>query len=354
MPKPKLNLTNVSKALRSNTEPMQEANASRISKSLEKLSQPAGRNTFDVKYIPLEIIQRNEKNTWPIINIDSLEDSILHFGLLEALSGFYVGEKFVLESGERRYTAINNLVQKYSDPDIDTTTADYKCYKKNVEQFALQGIPCKIEANTDPLYSEARLKIANLEKRPDDPAFLAKEIYELSVLYEKINAALPEDSRFSINNRIAADLGLGTRQVIRNKQFGSLTPELQAALVDTAGINEGSRYHVLPEDAQKKLAEDINATGIIPDVDTAKVIYEKPEAEIKEASSSAPETDILDRNRDAISKEVALKKSIKALNKAYKKAMTALSDYESIDESIIKSLDLKPSEAYRDDIFCYK
>lgn len=347
MPKPKLNLKNVSIAL--NTQSSPEAD-SRISSTLEQLQQPS-RNIFRIGNIPLDKIRRNTKNEYPIIELDKLQQSILTFGLIEPLSVHFISEEdmYELESGERRFTAIQNLINKYTSDDIDKTSAQYQLYRKNVEQFLLNGLPCKIENEAHPLYSEARLIIANNEKRSDDPVFQSKMTSRLAELYTLINAELPENERFSINEKIAEDLNLGTRQVIRNKQFGSLNPDLQSALIKDKGINEGSRYHVLSQEAQEQLAKDIQKTGVVPDLETAKDLYENSStSDLKSLENSDSHSNTIPGEHiDAITKQTALKKAMKSLSKSIDKTLLALAAYENIDPSVLKSLKLDPPSDYR-------
>lgn len=346
MPKPRLNLKNVSIALNTQSSPETD---SRISSTLEQLQQPS-RNIFRIGNIPLDKIRRNEKNEYPIIELDKLQNSILTFGLIEPLSVHFISEEdmYELESGERRFTAIQNLINKYTSDDIDKTSAEYQLYRKNVEQFFLNGLPCKIENEAHPLYSEARLIIANNEKRSDDPVFQSKMTSRLAELYTLINAELPENERFSINEKIAEDLNLGTRQVIRNKQFGSLNPDLQNALIKDKGINEGSRYHILSQEAQKQLAKDIQQTGVVPDLETAKDLYENPASDLKTLESKDTHTNTIPGEHiDAITKQTALKKAMKSLSKSIDKTLLALEAYENIDSSVLKSLKLETPSDYR-------
>lgn len=357
-----LNLSRISSALENTIStdapnPSVENQEQNEREKIKLQSQPSV-NLFRIINIQKDQIRKNEKNDFPIVEIERLEWSILHFGLLEALSVHYLPEinMYELESGERRYTAITNLINRYGNS-IPDDSEEYRNYKKNVEQFDLNGIPCKIESDGDLLYSEARLIIANAERRPDDPVFLAKKTNDLAKIYAAINQSLPEKERFNINQKIASDLGMGTRQVIRNKQFGSLQPELQEVLADTTGINEGARYHTLSSDAQKKLAKDIAETGIIPDVNTAKKIYnnndDKANTELPEADQSqADQPDVISPEKiAAIQKSANVKAALKGLNRQIKKMQSALNEYLEVEPELIQALELSDPETIKDQIW---
>lgn len=362
--KPVLNLSRISSALEKSAQvDTSEAIPESKQQSPEKEPFPKAQtsvNLFRIKNIQKDQIRKNAKNDFPIVEIERLEWSILHFGLLEVLSVHYLPEvnMYELESGERRYTAITNLINKYGNA-VPDDSEEYKNYKKNVEQFDLNGIPCKVENDGDLLYSEARLIISNAEKRPDDPVFLAKKTNDLAKIYAAINESLPEKERFNINQKIASDLGMGTRQVMRNKQFGSLDPALQQVLAEKTGINEGARYHALSSDAQKKLAKDITETGIVPDVNTAKKMYDvkndqAPEDDDKvkgdQLSTQSKSSTISPEKAAAIKKSADIKAALKGLNRQIKKIKSAFEEYQAIDPELIHSLELSDPETIQKEI----
>ena len=101
-------------------------------------------------------------------------------------------------------------------------------------------------------------------------------------------------------------------------------------------------------DAQKKLAKDIEETGTVPDVDSAKKIYEASnssslfqikEEEQKEQASISPEKAV------AVKKSADVKAALKSLNRQIKKIKSAFEEYKEIDEDLIQTLGLfNPSE----------
>lgn len=350
--KGKLDLSRVSSALQNQTKETKNVKLEETEKIEEKENIPKtdASNLFRVINIPRKKIHRSEKNDWAITQIEKLEWSLLHFGLLEALSVHYDPDMdmYEIESGERRFTALNNLIDRFSDH-IPDNSEEYIYYKRNIEQYALNGIPCKIEEDSDPIAAEIRLNIANIEKRPDDPLFLAKKVNDLAKLYAKLNAMLPEEERFSINEKIAEDLGIGKRQVIRNKQFGGLEQDLQDALAETAGINEGSRYHILSPEAQKKLAKDIQETGSLPDPQTAKEIYEQESSESPKNDSKKEPASVPKDKAEALKKAAEIKKAIKGLENQVKKYKKVLESYSDIDPEVRQALNLSdPEEIQRE------
>ena len=197
------------------------------------------------------------------------------------------------------------------------------------------------------------MNIANLEKRPDDPIFLAQKTKEMADLYGQLNEQLPKNLRFNVNEKLAEDMSMSTRQIIRNKQFGSLKPELQEKLSSITGINEGAKYHVLDADEQKYLSEIIDKTGSAPDVQMVRKMYQddlknsqhqNDLADSENDSASAP--DELQESSDTIAKNIALKKSaevksaVRSLKKDVKKIQAALDAYREISPDIIEVLAL--------------
>lgn len=148
-------------------------------------------------------------------------------------------------------------------------------------------------------------------------------------------------------------MSMSTRQVIRNKQFGSLKPELQDKLSSITGINEGAKYHVLDDAEQKYLSEVIDKTGSAPDVQSIRKMYQDDLKKAQQQNGltdndngnvSAP--DELQESSDTIAKNAALKKSaevksaVRSLKKDVKKIQAALDAYREISPDIIEVLAL--------------
>lgn len=66
----------------------------------------------EIKYIDIDRIETNPLNDAPIIQVDELAESILTVGLKEPLNVYRRGSGYVLDGGERRYTAIRDYIFK--------------------------------------------------------------------------------------------------------------------------------------------------------------------------------------------------------------------------------------------------
>ena len=372
--KPKMDFSRVSRGLQEkNSEQTEETSAksndivadkqgsgstSDLVKKMSALHHSQASSSYDIKNIPIDKIHTNPKNDYPMVLIDRLAQTILVFGLIEPLEvvpesdGYYK-----LESGERRLTAIKALINQYSDytPNGSETDQSYDYYRQNIYQFEINGVPCVVASHhTDELWSQIRLNIANLEKRPDDPIFLAQKTKEMADLYGQLNEQLPKNLRFNVNEKLAEDMSMSTRQVIRNKQFGSLDPELQTKLSPITGINEGAKYHVLDKNEQKFLSDIIDKTGSAPDVKSVKKMYQEtsktqndPKGNEIDGSSSPDElqdqSDVMEKNI-ALKKSAEVKSAVRSLKKDIKKIQAALDSYSQISSDIIDSLELENVE----------
>lgn len=149
-------------------------------------------------------------------------------------------------------------------------------------------------------------------------------------------------------------MSMSTRQVIRNKQFGSLDPELQTKLSPITGINEGAKYHVLDKNEQKFLSDIIDKTGSAPDVKSVKKMYQEtskalndPKGNEIDGSSSPDEfqdqSDVMEKNI-ALKKSAEVKSAVRSLKKDIKKIQAALDSYSQISSDIIDSLELENVE----------
>lgn len=153
--------------------------------------------------------------------IESLMDSILHFGLLQPINVIYIMDEdmYCIEAGHRRTEAIDRLIQKYKDPE-DIDSVDVEFYLKNIKQFEV-GYPCNIvdilkddipyDYDSDfPLEdipesiidSEIRLIITNEESRNRSPSVRAANVARLSKLYERKNLGKTKRSdKININKK---------------------------------------------------------------------------------------------------------------------------------------------------------
>lgn len=80
---------------------------------MNSFSKSMAQNSFRIEKIPYNKIVTNTKNKYSIEKIEELEFSILHNGLKQNLEVKDNGDgTYTLISGERRYTALGNLISK--------------------------------------------------------------------------------------------------------------------------------------------------------------------------------------------------------------------------------------------------
>lgn len=221
---------------------------------------------FKLQYVPRDKIQINPKNSYPQEDIEKLAQSILNFGLLHNLEGFYDEDKniYILESGERRTRAIDFLIEKYKDY-TEKENDSYQLYLKNVHGF-IHGYPMNIKLklsseNMTPLEaieSELRLMAANEETRNTTPEKRLQNIAKYSELYSKRNALLKKP--INVNEEIAKQENISARQVQKYKNVLKLIPELQEAFNNSnITLNEGSSYASLSEEDQLTIVHLLQA-----------------------------------------------------------------------------------------------
>ena len=95
----------------------------------------------DVIFVPRSKITKNPENFYTIGDVSSLAQSIRFSGLSQPLEIKAIGDgQYMLLGGERRLTAIDNLI---ADPEVDDWTDDplIACIVKNVEQISLPLSP---------------------------------------------------------------------------------------------------------------------------------------------------------------------------------------------------------------------
>ncbi|MBS6503653.1 MAG: ParB N-terminal domain-containing protein [Clostridium sp.] len=243
-----------------------------ISKNIEKANTLEAKNNFKVEYIAINDIKRNEKNFYEIVNVDELAEDIKMNGLNHNLvvrkleNGTYE-----LISGERRYTALNKLVQEGNN------------------LFAL--VPCKvIEAND--IDAEIILIQANAQTRELTDLEKLEQVKRLTELY-KTKKANGESISGKIRNIIANDLNLSATQVSRYESINNnLIPELKEVLESgNLTIANASEFSALSEDNQKVILDiindkvELNKKEAIDLKNKLKEIEEEKEREIKSRQS---------------------------------------------------------------------
>lgn len=229
------------------------------------------KNPFDIKLIPRNRIRANKKNNYPIEEIDSLAKSILEYGLQQNLVVIYSSEEdlYIIETGHRRATALNKLIDKYSG--VDGESPEYDLYKKNVAPYE-KGYPCRVlyledgikydvsdetDLTTVPvsvLDSEIRLYITNEEVRAKNPARTAQAVARLKQLYDAKNAKLNRSDKINVNNEIAENLNISSRQVAKYNSTDNLIPELRSLFINNSiTLTSAAGYARLTPDDQMQI-----------------------------------------------------------------------------------------------------
>lgn len=84
-----------------------------ISKNTRKVEEFKAKDNFKIDYINIDRIKRNEKNFYEIVDIESLAEDIKLNGLNHNLVVRKLdNDMYELISGERRYTALNKLINE--------------------------------------------------------------------------------------------------------------------------------------------------------------------------------------------------------------------------------------------------
>ncbi|WP_133017070.1 ParB/RepB/Spo0J family partition protein [Clostridium cuniculi] len=210
-----------------------------VSQNVKKANEIEDKNNFNVQYIDIKDIERNKKNFYEIVNVDELAEDIKMNGLNHNLVVRKLDNgKYELISGERRYTALTQLVEQGN------------------EIFAL--VPCKvIEAND--IDSEIILIQANAQTRELTEIEKLEQVKRLTELY-KTKKKNGEKVPGKIREIIANDLKLSPTQVGRYERINkNLIPELKEILENgNLTIANASEFSSLSEDNQKVILEIIN------------------------------------------------------------------------------------------------
>lgn len=243
-----------------------------ISKNIEKSNTLEAKNNFKVEYIDIKDIKRNEKNFYEIVNVDELAEDIKMNGLNHNLVVRKLENgSYELISGERRYTALNKLVQEGNN------------------LFAL--VPCKvIEAND--IDAEIILIQANAQTRELTDLEKLEQVKRLTELY-KTKKANGEKIPGRVRNLIANDLNLSATQVSRYESINNnLIPELKEILESgNLTIANASEFSTLSEDNQKVILDiinskvELNKKEAIDLKNKLKEIEEEKERELKSRQS---------------------------------------------------------------------
>lgn len=230
---------------------------------------------FNFKYIPREKLSFSEDNKYPMEDIEKLGNTILRFGLIHNLEVFYEEETdtYIIESGERRTRAIDGLIERFRNA-VDSDAEEYQLYLKNIKQFADEGYPCNVkrqiltestgltekERLIGQIESKIRLRIANEEVREANVVKTRNVIMELNELYAQLNNLLHRQEKVNVNEMVAKEMGISSRQVKNYKATEKLIPELQEMFESSSiTLKEGANYAKLSEEEQQQIVTLIRA-----------------------------------------------------------------------------------------------
>lgn len=280
------------------------------------------KKAFNFKLIPRKKLVFHEENDFPMQEIEELAKSILEFGLIHNLEAAYDENMdiYIIESGERRTRAIDMLIESFGTYQGNPDDDDYKNYLKNVKQFEIEGYPVNVKifdpeeytlredsdeaAELAKIDSKIRLDKANLDVRSTDPAMMQKKVQELSALYIRRNSLVKKEQRVNVNETIARDLNITSRQVQKYKAISILIPELQKLFEEKGiNVNEGAGYAKLDEAEQRQLLalfeagedkKEINElysklNSLNNEIESGKRSIQKLEQEKQEAMQAADE-----------------------------------------------------------------
>ncbi|WP_305084209.1 ParB N-terminal domain-containing protein [uncultured Clostridium sp.] len=222
-----------------------EGMLNKVSQNVKKANEIEAKNNFNVQYIDIKNIERNNKNFYEIVNVDELAEDIKINGLNHNLVVRKLhNDKYELISGERRYTAIKQLLEQ----------EEIEQAKKDI----LSLIPCKVIEVND-IDSEIILIQANAQTRELTEIEKLEQVKRLTELY-KTKKKNGEKVPGKIREIIANDLKLSPTQVGRYERINKgLIPELKQILENgNLTIANASEFSSLSEDNQRVILDIIN------------------------------------------------------------------------------------------------
>ncbi|MBO3371938.1 ParB N-terminal domain-containing protein [Clostridium perfringens] len=241
-----------------------------ISKNTRKVEEFKAKDNFKINYINIDRIKRNEKNFYEIVDIESLAEDIKLNGLNHNLVVRKLdNDMYELISGERRYTALNKLINEGN------------------KEFNL--VPCKVIESND-IDSEIILIQANAQSRELTEVEKLTQVERLKELY-KIKKKNGEKVPGKIRDIIANDLKLSPTQVGRYERINNkLIPELKAVIEQgNLTIANASEFSSLSEENQRVILSIIDDKTNMSKQEAVdlknklKKIEEEKELELKKA-----------------------------------------------------------------------
>ncbi len=301
------------RAVKGENQPMEEPGTDKevtagkrpVQEQLKRLdARPGSAKAFNFKYIPREKLVFHSDNHYPMEEIKKLGETILRFGLIHNLEVLYDEETdtYIIESGERRTRAIDELVERFKD--ASDSDPDYQMYLMNVKQYVDEGYPCNVkrqnplasekmtekEALISQIESKIRLRLANEEVRNQNPARTQAAVMELADLYSQLNELLMRKDKINVNEMVAKEMGLSKSQVKNYKAAEQLIPELKE-LFENKGITlkESVSYAKLPEEDQLQIVRLIQEGGNKEELKLLSQKLTDMEAEVRKKESELQE-----------------------------------------------------------------
>lgn len=284
---------------------VKEQEPTQIETMAKKIINPIRENNFEVKIVPRKKIRFNKKNKYSIKKIEQLEKSILYNGLQQNLCGIYSMEedKYILETGHKRTTAIDNLIERYSSWSGDIEDTEYQLYLKNVSTFE-KGYPVKITAILDDaisydeveednlsempvevIDSEIRLHETNLLARDSDEMTAAERtrfVQRLASLYEEKNNRGKRSDRININKTLGEQFGVSERQIANMRSVTKLIPGLQEEFdKNNITLKDATGYANLTEEEQQIILDIIKSGEKVSRDEVALLKMQKEETQQK-------------------------------------------------------------------------
>lgn len=364
MARPNFNFQSGCSAPRS-AAPLQEP-IPNVSQLVQRLDTVKIKSPIDAyKVIPRNKIRMNLRNNYPIIEMEKLEYLILLYGVIQDISVVYSVEEdiYIIESGHRRVTALDNLINRYKDWNGDSQDANYQLYLKNIRQYE-SGYVCKVldrlpedvsydsyspddleHTPASVIDSEIRLIIGNEGSRTTTPAVKAQNIKRLSLLLEYQNKGRQRDEKLNVNKVIADKLGISARQVINYKNIDKLIPELRTMFDDgRLTLRDGAAIARLSVTEQEEIFRNMSdgksvSTELRKEKETKK---RQTARKLQIAGESSPDMQA-DTVRDVSELNNILTKRIQELQKLlciYQQQLNSLTQHEITEKRLLSIPDI--------------
>ncbi len=315
-----------------------EGMLNKVSQNVKKANEIEAKNNFNVQYIDIKNIEKNNKNFYEIVNVDELAEDIKINGLNHNLVVRKLNnDKYELISGERRYTAIKQLLEQ----------EEIEQAKKDI----LSLIPCKVIEVND-IDSEIILIQANAQTRELTEIEKLEQVKRLTELY-KTKKKNGEKVPGKIREIIANDLKLSPTQVGRYERINKgLIPELKQILENgNLTIANASEFSSLSEDNQRVILDIINNKVEITkeEATTLKVKLKKIEQEKADELKKLENEKLIEIQKIENEKEEALK-SQKLISDEVIRLKVELEKSENKTEKEIKELKNQLREELKKDL----